>query len=152
MRLGEVANAGAADNGKPLDGVRVLALEQMQALPWCTQLLARLGADVVKVEHPKGGDSGRGSLPAMADPEGRLVGATFLRNNLNKRSITVNLKSDEGRQLVLDLAPRFDIVAENSKAGAIARLGLGYDDVAAVHPGGHLPLDLGLREHRAVAV
>ena len=54
MRLGDVANAAAAENGKPLDGVRVLALEQMQALPWGTQLLARLGADVVKVEHPTG--------------------------------------------------------------------------------------------------
>ncbi len=134
MRLGEVANAGAADNGKPLDGVRVLALEQMQALPWCTQLLARLGADVVKVEHPTSGDSGRGSLPAMTDPQGRSVGATFLRNNLNKRSITVDLKARAGRQLVLDLARRFDIVAENSKAGAMNRLGLGYDDVSAVHP------------------
>ncbi len=134
MRLGDVANAAAASNGKPLDGVRVLALEQMQALPYATQLLARLGAEVVKVEHPKGGDHGRGSLPAMADPDGRLVGATFLRNNLNKRSVCIDLKADGGRDLVLRLAPHFDVVAENSKAGAMARLGLGYDDVAAVHP------------------
>ena len=75
--------------------MRVLALEQMQALPYATQLLARLGADVVKVEHPKGGDLGRGSLPAMTDPEGRSVGATFLRNNLSKRSICIDLKSPE---------------------------------------------------------
>jgi len=134
VQLGDVANEAAAAFGKPLDGVRVLALEQMQALPWATQLLARLGADVVKVEHPKGGDSGRGSLPAMADPQGRNVGATFLRNNLNKRSICVDLKRDEGRQLVLDLAPKFDIVAENSKAGALERLGLGYEAIAAVAP------------------
>jgi formyl-CoA transferase len=134
MRLGEVANAGAAGNGKPLDGVRILALEQMQALPYATQLLARLGADVVKVEHPKGGDLGRGSQPAMADPEGRAVGATFLRNNLGKRSIAVDLKSPEGRDLVLRLAPRFDVVAENSKAGSMAKLGLGYEDLRAVHP------------------
>jgi crotonobetainyl-CoA:carnitine CoA-transferase CaiB-like acyl-CoA transferase len=134
MELGEVANAGAAANGKPLDGVRVLALEQMQALPYATQLLARLGADVVKVEHPKGGDLGRGSTPAMVDPEGRNVGATFLRNNLDKRSICIDLKSPEGRDLVLRLAPHFDVVAENSKAGSMAKLGLGYADVAAVHP------------------
>jgi formyl-CoA transferase len=134
MRLGDVVNAAAIANGKPLDGVRVLALEQMQALPYATQLLARLGAEVVKVEHPKGGDLGRGSQPAMTDPEGRAVGATFLRNNLNKRSVCIDLKSDAGRQLVLDLAPRFDVVAENSKAGSMRRLGLGYDDVAAVHP------------------
>ncbi|MCB0976235.1 MAG: CoA transferase [Acidimicrobiales bacterium] len=106
----------------------------MQALPYATQLLARLGADVVKVEHPNGGDSGRGSLPAMTDPEGRKVGATFLRNNLGKRSICIDLKSDEGRQLVLDLAPRFDIVAENSKAGAMDRLGLGWDAIHAASP------------------
>jgi formyl-CoA transferase len=134
MHLGEVANADAAGNGKPLDGVRVLALEQMQALPYATQLLARLGADVVKVENPRGGDLGRGSQPAMTDPEGRSVGATFLRNNLNKRSICIDLKSDAGRRLVLDLAPGFDVVAENSKAGAMAKLGLGYADVLAVHP------------------
>jgi len=135
MRLGDVANEGAAGAGKPLDGVRVLALEQMQSLPYATQLLARLGAEVVKVENPRGGDIGRGSQPAMADPEGRSVGATFLRNNLGKRSVCIDLKSPEGRQLVLDLAPRFDVVAENSKAGAMAKLGLGYRDVAAIHPG-----------------
>ncbi len=134
MRLGDIANPSASGAGKPLDGVRILALEQMQALPYATQLLARLGADVVKVEHPRGGDLGRGSLPAMTDPEGRSVGATFLRNNLNKRSIGIDLKSDAGRDLVLRLAPRFDIVAENSKAGAMARLGLGFDDLVAVHP------------------
>ncbi len=118
----------------PLSGVRVLALEQMQALPFATQLLGRLGAEVVKVEHPTHGDLGRGSQPAMKDPEGRNVGATFLRNNANKQSIGIDLKSDAGRRLVLDLAPRFDIVCENSKAGAMSRLGLGYDDVAAAHP------------------
>lgn len=134
MKLGDIANQDVAGNGKPLDGVRVLALEQMQSLPYATQLLARLGAEVVKVEHPKGGDSGRASLPAMTDPEGRRVGATFLRNNLTKRSICVDLKSPEGRQVVLDLAPRFDVVAENFKAGTLDRLGLGWGDISAVAP------------------
>ena len=134
MRLGDVVNAEAARYGKPLDGVRVLALEQMQALPWGTQLLARLGADVVKVEHPTKGDMGRSSLPAMSDPEGRRVGATFLRNNLGKRTISIDLKHPEGRDLILRLAPRFDVFAENFKAGFLRRLGLGYDDIAAVHP------------------
>ena len=112
--------------GKPLDGIRVLAAEQMQALPYATQLLARLGADVVKVEPPAG-ESGRGSQPSMLDPSGRIVGATFLRNNLNKRSVAIDLKSDAGRNLFLDLVPRFDVVAENFKAGTMERLGLGYD-------------------------
>ncbi len=134
MRLGDIVNAETAEFGKPLDGVRILAFEQMQALPYATQLLARLGADVVKIEPPNG-DSGRGSTPAMTDPEGRRVGATFLRNNLNKRSICVDLKKPEGRQLVLDLAPHFDVIAENSKAGSLPKLGLGYEDIAKVHPG-----------------
>ncbi len=134
MRVGEVANAAAAGNGKPLDGIRVLAIEQMQALPYATQLLARLGADVVKVEHPNGGDLGRGSLPAIEDPQGRRVGATFLRNNLDKRSICIDLKHPAGRDLVLRLAPRFDVIAENFKGGALTRMGLGYDDIHAVHP------------------
>ena len=134
MRLGDIGNQEAVPNGAPLDGVRVLALEQMQALPFATQLLARLGADVVKIEHPKGGESGRGALPAMADPAGRLVGATFLRNNLNKRSLAIDIKSPQGRSLVLRLAPRFDVVAENFKAGTLERLGLGYAAVAAIHP------------------
>lgn len=135
MELGAITNPDAVQYGKPLEGVRILALEQMQALPYATQLLARMGADVVKVESVKGGDLGRGSQPGITDPEGRFVGATYLRNNLDKKSICVDLKSPEGRQLILDLAPKFDVVAENFKGGALARMGLGYDDIAAVHPG-----------------
>jgi formyl-CoA transferase len=73
-------------------------------------------------------------LPAVPDPEGRPLGATYLRNNLGKRSITIDLKAPAGRDLVLRLAPRFDVVAENFRAGTMSRMGLGYDDVAAVHP------------------
>src|SRR6266566_6421082 len=73
VRLGDTANDGARAYGKPLDGVRVLAAEQMQALPYATQMLARLGAEVVKVEHPVHGESGRGAMPVMLDPDGRKV-------------------------------------------------------------------------------
>jgi len=134
VRLGEVGNADAAKYGKPLDGIRILAVEQMQALPFATQLLARLGAEVVKVEHPIDGELGRGSTPAMMDPRGRPVGCTYLRNNLNKRSIGLDLKTPRGRDLFLALAPKFDIVAENFKPGTMAKFGLDYDDVSAVHP------------------
>ncbi len=134
MKLGDIVKPEAAHWGKPLDGVRILSLEQMQALPWATQLLSRLGAEVVKVEAPGTGDLGRTSMPAMQDPDGRAVGATFLRNNLNKRSIVINLKDPRGRNLVLGLAPRFDVVAENFRAGAAERLGLAYRDIADVHP------------------
>lgn len=134
MRLGDIVNLDRVANGKPLDGVRVLSLEQMQSLPFATQLLARLGADVVKVEHPTAGELGRFGQPSITDANGRAVGATFVRNNLGKRSIGIDLKSGEGRDLVLRLAPRFDVVAENFKAGALDRMGLGYTDVSTVHP------------------
>ena len=134
MHLGDVMNGSAAQFGKPLDGVRVLAAEQMQALPYATQLLARLGADVVKVEHPASGESGRGSFPHLVDPDGRKVGATFLRNNLGKRSVALDLKHPRGRELFLSLVPRFDVVCENFKAGTMDRLGLGYDVLAGRHP------------------
>ena len=135
MRLGDVENASAERYGRPLDGVRILAVEQMQALPFATQLLGRLGADVVKVERPGAGDGGRASQPAMLDPDGRMVGATFLRNNLNKRSLTLDLKQPRGRELLLRLLPHFDVFAENSRAGVMDKLGLGYDDIADLHPG-----------------
>jgi len=134
MRLGDVANAEFAHRDKPLAGVRVLAAEQMAALPFGTQLLARLGAEVVKVEPPESGDSGRGSMPSITDPEGRTVGATFLRNNLNKQSVTLNLKDPDGIALFLEMAKGFDVVAENFKAGTADRLGIGYDAVRAVNP------------------
>jgi formyl-CoA transferase len=133
VKLGDVVNPEAARWGKPLDGVRVLALEQMQALPYATQLLGRMGADVIKVEAPGTGDLGRSAMPTMLDPQGRGVGATFLRNNLSKRSVVIDLKQPEGRDLVLRMAPRFDVVAENFRSGAAERLGLAYDDVAAAH-------------------
>jgi formyl-CoA transferase len=117
----------------PLDGVRVLALEQMQSVPYATQLLARLGADVLKVE-PLTGESGRHGRPAMADETGTLNGCTFLRNNLGKHSIAVDLKAPGGRDLVLALSDRYDILAQNYKAGALDRLGLGYEALAARNP------------------
>jgi crotonobetainyl-CoA:carnitine CoA-transferase CaiB-like acyl-CoA transferase len=128
-----VNNSASPDAPLPLAGVRILALEQMQALPFATQLMSRLGADVVKIE-PLTGELGRGALPAIEDPDGRRVGCTFLRNNFGKRSVAIDLKNPAGRELVLRLAPKFDIVAENSKPGAMGRLGLAYEDVKAVHP------------------
>jgi formyl-CoA transferase len=134
MRIGEVRDPEREKWGKPLSGVRVLAAEQMQALPFATQLMAHLGADVVKIEHPVTGDQGRGAQPTLTDADGRKVGATYLRNNLNKRSVALDLKSEEGRELFLKLAPRFDVVAENLKPGSMERLGLGYEAIAKIHP------------------
>lgn len=134
MKVGEVRHPERAVHGKPLDGVRVLAAEQMQALPYATQLMAHLGADVLKVEHPLRGDTGRASLPALRDADGRDVGATYLRNNLSKRSIGLDLKSEDGREIFKQLSSHCDVVAENFKAGTMERLGLGYADIAAVAP------------------
>lgn len=134
MRIGEIRHPERQTWGKPLEDVRVLAVEQMQALPYATQLMAHLGADVVKVEPPGRGDSGRASQPALTDEDGRRVGATYLRNNLSKRSLALDLTKPEGRTLFERLVPHFDVVAENYKAGAMERLGLGYDAVAKLAP------------------
>src|SRR5205807_2189834 len=80
------------------------------------------------------GESGRGSLPAMTDPTGRLAGATFLRNNLNKRSVGIDLKHPDGRALVKRLVPHYDVIAENFKGGTMERLGLGYAEISAIAP------------------
>ena len=120
---------------RPLEGIRVLAIEQMQALPYATQLMGRLGAEIVKVEHPKTGESARGALPAVADVDGEQVGATYLRNSLNKKSICIDLKSEEGVALIKRLVPHFDVVGENFKPNTMKRLGLGYADLAPLHRG-----------------
>jgi crotonobetainyl-CoA:carnitine CoA-transferase CaiB-like acyl-CoA transferase len=120
--------------GRPLDGLVVLALEQMAALPFATQLMGRLGARIIKVEHPTHGESGRQSSPAMTDPEGRTVGATFLRSNLGKDSVGIDLKSEAGRQLVIELAAHADVIAENFKPGTLDRLGLGPKTLAEANP------------------
>jgi crotonobetainyl-CoA:carnitine CoA-transferase CaiB-like acyl-CoA transferase len=115
-----------------LSGIRVLAVEQMIAAPWATQLLTRLGAEVFKVEPPTNGESGRASTPTITGPDGRPVGATFIRNNLNKRSLGIDLK--KGSDLVLELAARCDVFVQNSKAGVMEQLGLGYEHVRARNP------------------
>ena len=119
---------------QPLSGIRILAAEQMQSLPYATQLLSFLGADVVKVEHPTRGDLGRSSLPEANDLNGNPTGATFLRNNLNKRSVGIDLKHPDGQKLFRELAGKFDVVAENFKPGTMNRFNLGYEDLRVANP------------------
>src|SRR5438445_13861806 len=118
MKLGETAGAERERHGKPLDGLRVLAVEQVQAMPFGTQLMAFLGADVYKIEHPVTGESGRQSQTSLIDDDGSRVGATYIRTNLSKKSIGLDLKREEGRALFRRLVPHFDIVAENFKPGS----------------------------------
>jgi formyl-CoA transferase len=113
-----------------LAGVRVLDLTQFEAGPSCTEALAWLGAEVVKVENPNGGDPGR----SLGTSEG-LDAWYFLQYNANKKSVTVNLKSARGLDLVKEMARKADIFVENFAPGAIERLGLGVDVVRSLNPG-----------------
>src|SRR3954470_12629215 len=112
-----------------LTGVKILDLTQFEAGPSCTEALAWLGADVVKLENPKSGDPGR-ALGGPAEKDDPY----FLLFNANKKSITVNLKDPKGLALVKDLAAKADVMVENFAPGAIERLGLGYDVIKAINP------------------
>lgn len=113
-----------------LDGIRVLDLTRIMAGPWSTQILADLGADVVKIEHPGSGDDTRSW--------GRRIGSTsstyFLSANRNKRSVAVDFNNPAGVSLILDLASKSDVVVENFKEGGLKRFGLDYQSLAARNP------------------
>jgi alpha-methylacyl-CoA racemase len=113
----------------PLTGIRVLDLTRLLPGPFCTMLLADMGADVVKVEEPGGGDYLRWT-PPVAEGQGVLFNAV----NRNKRSITLNLKSAEGRDLLLSLAENADVLVEGNRPGVMGRLGLGWDALHARNP------------------
>src|SRR5437588_1176719 len=108
-----------------LAGIKVLDLTQFEAGTSCTEALAWMGAEVVKVEPPKGGEAGR---RGVADPY------YFMAYNANKKSITGNLKSVRGLELVKDMARKADVFTENFAPGAVERLGLGYDVVSELNP------------------
>jgi crotonobetainyl-CoA:carnitine CoA-transferase CaiB-like acyl-CoA transferase len=112
-----------------LKGVKILDLTQFEAGPSCTEALAWLGAEVVKLENPRSGDPGRalGGKAGVDDPY-------FLLFNANKKSITVNLKDPKGLALVKELAAKADVMVENFAPGAIERLGLGYDVISKLNP------------------
>jgi formyl-CoA transferase len=115
-----------------LADVRVLDLSQFEAGPSCTEALAWLGAEVVKIENPKGGEAGRMVLYGAADQH--KDSWYFLLFNANKKSVTVNLKDPKGLQIVKDLAKQADVFVENFAPGAIERLGLGADVIRALNP------------------
>jgi crotonobetainyl-CoA:carnitine CoA-transferase CaiB-like acyl-CoA transferase len=120
----------------PLSHIRVLDLSRIMAGPWAGQVLADLGADVVKVERPGAGDDTRGwGPPFLKDKAGRDTkdAGYFLAVNRGKRSITLDLASAEGQRIVRALATRADIVLENFKVGTLAKFGLAYDDLRAVN-------------------
>jgi crotonobetainyl-CoA:carnitine CoA-transferase CaiB-like acyl-CoA transferase len=114
---------------RPLDGIRVLELGNLLAGPFCGMLLGDMGADVIKIETPQGGDLTRHTQPYIAGES-----ANFIAINRNKRSVAINLKAAEGRDIVRELARGADLVLENFRPGVMAKLGLGVDDLRAVNP------------------
>jgi formyl-CoA transferase len=128
-----VKSANAANGqggGTALDGIRVLDLTQFEAGTSCTEALAWLGADVIKVENPDGGEQGRRS---SADQPG-ADSWYFMVLNANKRSVTLNLKDDRGKAMLREMIPKADVLIENFAPGVIERLGFSYEAVRALNP------------------
>ena len=130
------ANEGATANGTnvrplPLAGVRVLDVCQVMAGPYACMLLGDMGADVIKIEPPDGGDQTRGSMGFKMKGSDSMG---FLNMNRNKRSITLNLKSKAGRDVLFRLVKQADIMVENYRPGVVKRLGIDYESVSAINP------------------
>ncbi|WP_412526243.1 CaiB/BaiF CoA transferase family protein [Burkholderia lata] len=120
-----------------LSHIRVLDLTRVLAGPWCAQTLADFGADVIKVERPGAGDDTRHwGPPYLKDPDGAdtAEAAYYLAANRNKRSVTVDIATPEGQQIVRELAAQSDVVLENYKVGQLKKYGLDYDSLRAVKP------------------
>jgi len=115
----------------PLIGVRVLDLSRVLAGPFCAMILGDLGAEVIKVERPGVGDETRAWGPPYVGGES----AYYLCANRNKKSITLNLKTEEGRRILRELILRSDVVIENFRTGTMEGWGLGYEDLKPLHPG-----------------
>lgn len=114
---------------QPLVDIRVVEFCQIAAGPFCGMLLADLGADVIKVEHPSGGDAMR-TWPPLTEN----FSENFASLNRNKRSVALDLKSPEGREVALNLCRRADVIVENNRPGVMERLGLGYEALKANNP------------------
>ena len=117
-------------NPAPLAGVLIADFSRVLAGPYCTMLLADLGADVIKVESPHGDDTRRWVPPVNDDG----VATYFLAINRNKRSVALDLTADADVSAARELARRADVLVENFKPGGLAKFGLDYDSVSAVNP------------------
>jgi formyl-CoA transferase len=122
---------------RPLDNIRILDITRALAGPYCTMMLGDLGADVIKVERPGSGDETRGwGPPFVGKPYGSYPGesAYFIAANRNKRSLTVNIQSAEGQELIRRLVGISDVLVENYRTGDLDKLGLGYPDLHGLYP------------------
>ena len=118
---------------RPLTGIRIIALEQYMAGPYCTMLLADAGAEVIKIERPGSGDPRR-SIPPFAEKDGTRKAGGFMAYNRNKKSFCLNVQSDEGKTIYLDLVKSADVVVENLRPGSTDKLGIGYKDLKVINP------------------
>jgi len=120
----------------PLSGIRVIELARVLAGPWAGQMLADMGADVIKVENPEGGDDTRAwGPPFVKDRDGENLSAAYYHaTNRGKRSIAIDLKTPEGQDIVRRLVATADVVIENFKLGGLKKYGLDYDSLKAVNP------------------
>ncbi len=122
---------------QPLNGIRILDMTRALAGPYCTMMLGDLGADVIKIERPEVGDETRGwGPPFVGKPYGNYPGesAYFIAANRNKRSVTVNIQSEEGQAIIKKLAGECDVFVENYRTGDLDKLGLGYTHLHKLHP------------------
>jgi len=118
----------------PLAGLRVLDLTRILAGPTCTQLLGDLGADIIKIERPGTGDDTRGWGPPFLGGDDSGESAYYLSSNRNKRSVAIDIATEQGQALIRDLAAKSDILCENFKVGGLARYALDYESLAATNP------------------
>lgn len=114
----------------PLKGIKVLDFSQVLSAPFCGMMLADMGAEVIKVERPGAGDISREYGPYIND-----ISLYFCQYNRGKKGIAIDMRSEEGKKVVLDLAAQVDVVVENFKAGTLEKLGIGYDKMLEVNPG-----------------
>ena len=126
----EIATCKASNGKLPLQDIKVIDFSQILAGPFCTMLLADMGADVVKIEKPNGGDDTRRYGPPFIEGES----AAFLTLNRNKRSIILDLKSEQGIAIVRRMLEDADVMIHNFRPGVVDRMGLAYDDVSAINP------------------
>ena len=118
---------------KILEGIRILDMTNVLAGPFATELLALCGGEVIKIENPQGGDLAR-KLGCVTKLNQELMGTSFLAQNANKKSLTLNLKFDEAKKIFLSLIDTADVLVENFRPGVMERLGLGYEVLAARNP------------------
>lgn len=118
---------------RPFEGIKVLDATHVLAGPFAAYQLALMGAEVIKIEHPEEVDQAR-FMGADKDLNDGLMGTNYLTQNSNKRSVTLNLKTEQGREIFKKLAAEADVLIENYRAGALSALGLGYEDIKAVNP------------------